>query len=198
MPDEAVPEVARSQEFSNGPRRGSRKRRTSFDPPGLNTAAGVGHHRRPRSRLSKQPDLYEGDWPIADSPSRQARSRQKSTVPVCCPVCGSEIRAATADLTMECPGCQATVDAREVAVRRMDVDPPPRRSPRFEPTKVKSRWQAAEPILPEALPSFFVQPVPTEASPAPTPARRSHLAPMMWIALGVTVLYSDRGWLLAD
>ena len=189
-PDEAVPEVERSEEFSDknieAPRRGVRKRGISFDPPRLNKAADLGHYRGPRARRPEQPDLYEGLWSMADGSPRQVRpSRQKSTVPVRCPLCGSELRATAIDL--ECPGCHAREAAR---VSRIDADPPPSRSPSSVPAQVKSRWQAAEPIFPEALPSFFVRPVPTpaEASTAQTSTSRSHMAPMVWVALGVTVL----------
>jgi hypothetical protein len=191
-PDGAVREAERSEEFrdedTQGPRRRARKLRKSLDPPGVNNAAGLGHLRRPRERLADQPDLYERLWSVADGPPRQVRpSRRKSTVRVRCPLCGCEIDVAAIALTMECPGCHAIVDALEVA---RAVAPPPGRPLSAVPTQTESKWRAAEPILPEALPSFLIRPVPitAEALTARTLTSRSHMVPMVLVTLGVIVL----------
>jgi hypothetical protein len=190
-PDETIREVQQNEELSGENIEGSRrvqKLRLSSDRPTPNKAAGRAHYRRGGAPLPEQLDLYEEPSSIADGRPRQVRpSRRKSTVGIRCPLCGSEIRVAAIALTMECPGCHAIVDALEVA---RVVAPPPGRSLSPVPAQTEPQSQGAEPIFPEALPSFFVRPVLTtgETSTAQTPTSRRHMAPMVWIALGVTVL----------
>jgi hypothetical protein len=192
-PDEAVREAHEYEELNGKnteePRR-LRKPRISSDLP-TNKPAPPGHHRGGRARPPQQLDLYGGSA-VADGRLRQVRpSIRKSTIGVRCPLCGSEILVVAIALTMECPGCHAIVDALEVTrVNRIGVAAPPGRSRSSMPAQRESRWQAAEPILPEALPSFFFRPAQTvtETSTAQTPTSRTYMVRMAWIALGVTVL----------
>lgn len=189
QPDEAV-RVAHRYEALSGENievsRRVQKLRLTSDAPAPDKAAPSGQYRRGRARPSQQLDLYEG--PVADSRPRQVRPpRRERTVGVRCPLCGSEIRVAVVALTMECPGCHAIVDALEVGRgSRIDVAPPP--SPGSVPAPIEARWQAAEPILPEALPSFFVQPAPITAEASTARRSRRRTAPMVSVALGAAAL----------
>ena len=188
-PDEAV-RVAHRYEASSGENieasRHIQKLRLTSVSAAPNQPAPSGRYRRGRARPPQQLDLYEG--PVANGRPRQVRpSRRKSTIEVRCPFCGSEIRVATVAVTMECPGCHAIVDALEVGRRsRIDVAPPS--SPGSVPAPIEARWQAAEPILPEALPSFFARSAPITAAASTARTRRMRTVPMVCVALGVAAL----------
>jgi hypothetical protein len=193
-PNEVVAELRRHEEFNGenigGPKRLQKSSKRSVSPT-PDEPAPAGHYGRSRAHLTEQLDLYEGlrSAPRDDRPRQVQPSRRKSTVTIRCPLCGSEIRIVEIALTMECPGCHAIVDVLEVArVGQKGVVPPPGRSRRSVPAQIESRWQAAEPILPEALPSFFVRPAPTVVGPSAAQTNRRHLVPTVWIALAATVL----------
>ena len=187
-PDAAVREAYRYEALSDentgvSGRTQKRRRTSASSAPNKIPSA---RPRPGRARPPQQLDLYEG--PVAESRPRQARATgRKSTVGLRCPFCRSEIRVTAVALTMECPGCHAIVDALEVGRgSRIDAAPPPSRD--SAPAPIEARWQAAEPVLPEALPSFFVRtdPVTAEASTARTQRRR--MVPMVSVALGVAAL----------
>jgi hypothetical protein len=188
-PDEAVREAHRYEALSGENIEVSRriqKLRLTSDSPAPTKAAPSGQHRRGRARPSQQLDLYEG--PVADSGPRQMRlSRREKTVGLRCPFCRSEIRVTAVALTMECPGCHAIVDALEVG-RGGRIDAAQTPSPGSVPAPIEARWQAAEPILPEALPSFFVQPTPIKAEASTARTSRRRTGPMVSVALGAAAL----------